>query len=81
MKWQEPYKEQRVEIDDLNVYPMQCLTVWLNRNPRHMERDAAQMEIRITESGTFEIFADPKRVKVRPWTEWKAESLDQEAPR
>ena len=53
-----PYKHIMVKFDGINVYPGETLTVWLNKGRRNEERDAVQVELRITEQGKPEIFCN-----------------------
>jgi hypothetical protein len=53
-----PYKFERIDFEDLNIYPGETLTVWMNMARRNEERTAIQVELRIQEDGTPEIFCD-----------------------
>jgi hypothetical protein len=64
-----PCKFERIDIDDIDIYPKETLTVWMNKRERNKERDAIQVELRIHEDGTPEIFCD--QLKGRSFKNWK----------
>ena len=51
-----PYKNLRIDIDEVNVYPGEILTVWGNIKDRLDDRDACQIEIRVNKHGIVEVF-------------------------
>ena len=58
-----------VDVSDVNIYPGETMTVWLNRNGRHREREAVQVELRVREDGMPEIFCD--RLRGKSFKGWK----------
>ncbi len=70
MKWKNPWKNETIEMGDINVYPGECLTVWLNHASRSGDRDAVQVELRVTPEGRIDIFTDLSKVGFMDWNDW-----------
>lgn len=62
------------EISDINLYPGELLTVWLNRlSETASKRKAVQIELRVTKHGKCELFYSEKNggVNIRSFKEWE----------
>ena len=57
------------EVRDINIYPGEFITVWLNRNEKAEVRNAIQVELRVTD-GKLEIFTNFKEVSVLDFEYW-----------
>jgi hypothetical protein len=65
----------RIEVDvqRVDLKPGQTLTVWLDREPRDGDRDAAQVELRVRPDGVREVFCDADgEVSLRRFDDWEA---------
>jgi hypothetical protein len=51
-----PHKELIIDIDDINIYPGEILTIWANTKSRADDREACQVEVRVNKYGVVEIF-------------------------
>jgi len=76
MNWQTPSKTERIKIDDLSIYPGECFTLWMNKNPRSAEREEVQVELRITPDGKPQIFTNLVEVQIVGFKNWTLEPQD-----
>jgi hypothetical protein len=63
-------KTVRVDVTDINIYPGQYITIWLNRNPASGKRDAVQVELRVLDNGTTEIFTHVAETHIEDFEDW-----------
>ena len=57
------------EVSDINIYPGEFITVWLNRNEKAEVCNATQVELRVTD-GELQIFTNFKEVSVQDFEHW-----------
>ena len=65
-----PYIFRTIELDDINIYPGETFTVWMNKSGRCQERESVQVELRVTNDGTPELFFDGNAANKKPWSSW-----------
>lgn len=70
MKLRVAEKTVIVDVSDINVYPGQYITVWLNHNPVSGERKATQVELRVLADGTVEIFTKVEETHIKDFKDW-----------
>lgn len=73
VEWKDPYKREVINIRSVNIYPGQALTLWMNMRRESEEREAVQVELRVTPSGRVEIFTTLSRVQILDLDEWTDE--------
>lgn len=59
------------ELDVVEIFPGQTLTLWLHKVGTNKPRKAIQAEVRITKRGAIEIFVARERVKIQEFKVWK----------
>lgn len=64
-------KEVEFIINEVTLKPGNTFTVWLDREPSPLNRDAVQVELRVTPNLKLEIFFDSDEVQVKSFKEWK----------
>ena len=70
-RMRKPYKRITIDIEDVNVYPGEGFTVWLNRNTLDKERDAVQVELRVDSDGTVRLYSHTKSIALADFKYWK----------
>lgn len=83
MNWQTPIKSEQIKVENLNIYPGECFTLWMNKHGRSGEREAIQVELRVTPAGRPQIFTTLSEAQVadfKDWT-WEPEPHPSEPPR
>lgn len=64
--------ETSVELKELNIYPEETFTLWLNKYNKYGEkREAIQVELRVTENGEPEIFTHTNKIALKDFDNWK----------
>lgn len=69
----DPIVRKAIRVSSVNVHPGECLTVYLQSAPytgRETDSKGAQVELRVLEDGTMEIFADEDAPLVQPFKKW-----------
>jgi len=67
MKLHIPY-----DIDQITIKPGQIFTVWLDREKDKCKRDTLQVELRVREDGTPEVFTHKDEIELKDFKDWKA---------
>ena len=63
-------KEVELIINEVTLKPGDTFTVWLDREPSPFQRDAVQVELRVTPDLKLEIFFDGD-IEAKSFKEWK----------
>lgn len=70
MNWQEPFKDMQIKVDNLNIYPGECFTLWMNKHGRSGEREVVHVELRVTPDGRPQIFTTLSEVVIGDFKAW-----------